>query len=751
MGKIQSFIQQFAKEPAPQVSTEIGTSTIGLMPSIFNEEFIDTDKVKVEDYKKMLDSDGTIQALYNTIVMPILGSNWTIEPDSDSPAAIEQSAWVEDALRKPPHKGGMSTPFDLVLAQAMRAVVEGYAGFEKVYEICEGKIVFKKIAWRDPNTITMRTDDRGGFNGLRQRAFIGSNYVDVRIPLERCWLYTYGKEFHNLKGRSAFTAAYVAYDKKRRLLYLAEQQAQSDALKLKIVKGKEGGGYDELEATTEAVDEVGFKATVGLPYGYDVDTLNNTNGMDLLPHIEFQNAEMARSVLAMFILLGTGSSSSGSWALSTDQSDFFIKALMSIRKSLENHITSYLIPDLYKFNFETPEFGTFKFEDITDSTIDLLKTTFVKLTEKDRLPESVIEGIVQKMADKLEIDVDLMEEAASGKEEPREDIAPPIAPPAPMPAQPVNNTRSFAATIQVDGWKRDMTQAEKKVNFAGIDNKLNSLEAETVKTIKPIYDALVADAMTKINKLIEAGQYDKLTEKNVFDENIRNQYVKAIKEAGLEAYIYGKNGASDEIEVKAPPTPKESKDYFRDNAVAIVDKQLADLLFKIQMAVSAGRRKDQLSKTDFSVGSVVATIAELFAAFYSDTVGLTGLATVSIGVNKGRKDVFNANAKDIYAYQYSALLDSATCPTCAKLDGKVLNEASYKKTEYDPPIHHNCRCIWVAIMADELDPPPITGFPEDGEIGQMLEPSLSRSTQEQIVELGRRAVQDEVDRLLAED
>lgn len=741
MGTFNRLISSFAKPPAPQTSIEIGTSTVGLLPSIFNDEFIDTSKVKVDDYKLMLDSDGTVQALYNTIVMPLLGSNWTIEADNDTPKAVEQSAWVEETLRTPPHKGGMSTPFDLVLAQALRAVVEGFAGFEKVYELADGKIVYKKIAWRDPTTITMYTDDRGGFNGFRQRAYIANSYSDVRIPLDRCFLYTYGKEFHNLKGRSAFTAAYAAYDKKRRLLYLAEQQAQSDALKLKIVKGAERGGQDELDATTAAVDEVGFKATVGLPYGYDVDTLNNTQSMDLLPLIEFQNAEMARSVLAMFILLGTGSKT-GSYSLSQDQSDFFVQALMSIRKSLEQHITAYLIPDLYLYNFETPEYGTFKFEDITDSTIDLLKQTFIKLTEKDRLPASVVEGVVQKMADKLEIDVDLMQEATDGIQEPAAPVEPPV-----MPAPPVQNTRDFATADTTGGWRRALTPTEMKVNFAAIDNKLNSLEAETERTIKPIYDALVADAMLKINKFVEAGQYDKIVEKTIFDENLKNQYVKALKEAGLEAYIYGKNGASDEIGVKAPATPKDSKDYFRDNAAAIVEKQLSDLIFKIQAEVGMARRKDQLSK--FAVGDVIAALTAMFAGFYKDNIGITAAASAAIGVNRGRKDVFAEYKNDIYAYQYSAILDSRTCPTCAELDGKVLDEKAYQRTSYDPPIHHGCRCLWVAILADELDPPPITGFPDN--TSKLLEPSLSTSQQEQIVELGRRAVQDEIDRLLAED
>lgn len=424
---------------------------------------------------------------------------------------------------------------------------------------------------------------------------------------------------------------------------------------------------------------------------------------------------------------------------------------MSIRRSLENHITSYLIPDLYKFNFANPEYGTFKFEDITDSTVDLLKQTFIKLTEKDRLPSAVIDGIVQKMADKLDIDIDVLEQAIGEPDENDQPTEPgyetddtgdsmPMSPPT------SNNTRRNMSLLSTDGWKRELTPAESKVNFTGIESKLNSLEGETVRAIKPIYDALVADATIKINKYLESGEYDKITEKNIFDENLKNQYIKVLKESGLEAYLYGKNGASDELDVKAPATPKESKDFFADNAKAIVEKQLSDLIFKIQAEVSAARRKDQLSTT-LAVGDIIAAITAVFISYYSDTIGVTATTAVSVGVNRGRKDVFNKYETDIYAYQYSAILDTATCPTCESLDGKVLDQASYKKTSYDPPIHFNCRCIWVAILKDEVDPPLITGFPDES---KLLEPSLSRITEEQIIELGRRAVQDEVDRLLAE-
>lgn len=700
-----------AKPTPPQTGVEVGTSANGILPSIFGDEFIDLSKVKVADFKKMLDTDGTVQALYNTIVMPILGSNWTIEPDEDSPEAVKQTEWVEDSLRTPPHKGGMSTPFDLVLAQALRAVVEGFSGFEKVLDIKDGRIVYRKIAWRDPTTLIIRTDDRGGFNGLKQRAFIADKYDEVIIPLERSFLYTYGKEFHNLKGRSAFTAAYSSYDKKRRLYYLAEQQAQSDALKIKVVKGREKANQGELDATVEAVDELGFKATVGLPHGYDIDALNQAGGLDLLPLIEHHNAEMARSVLAMFILLGTGSKT-GSYSLSQDQSDFFIQALMSVRKSLENHITSYLISDLYAYNYEKPVYGTFKFDDITDSTIELLKQVFIKLTEKDRLPQEVIDGVVQKVADKLDIDIDMLDKATKGNET------------EPTETPPVSENSKSKSSFSTDGWRRELTEAEKKVNFTAIDKKLNTLEAEYERQIRPIYDEITLKAKEKLNTYLEDGHYDKVTEKNLFDENLRNQYTKVIKESGLEAYLFGKTDASDELGVKIPSTPKESKNFFTDNAKSVSDKQFSDLIFKIQAEVTKGRRKDQLSKKELSVGDIIAKVTALFATFYEETVGITAAAIASIGVNRGRKDVFSEYSDDIAEYQYSAILDSKTCPICEDLDEKVVDEAEYKRTEFDPPIHHHCRCIWVAILDEELDKPAITGLPVAP--GGATSPSLSK-------------------------
>lgn len=735
---------ELAKKPEPKVSTiEIGTSAEGTTPSLLgnSDELYDFSKIKAADFKKMLDNDGTVQALYNTLTMPILGSNWSIEPDEDTPESRKQTEWVEESLRTPPHKGGMSTPFSLVIAQMMRAVLEGYAGFEKVLEIKDGKIVFRKIAWRDPSTLKFRTDGRGGFKGFKQSAYIDGNYADVIIPQQYAYCYTYGKEFSTLKGRSAFTAAYTSYDKKRRIAYFIEQQAQNDALKTKVVTGKENASQPELDATVDVVDELGFKATVGIPEGYKLELLEGTTNYDLMPYLDFLNAEMARSVLAMFILLGTGSKT-GSYSLSQDQSDFFIQALMSIRKSLEEHITSYIISDLYDYNFANPSYGTFKFEDLTDSTIDIIKQAFIKIIEKDHLPESVMNGIIQKMADKLDIDVDILKEAADGTDDSTDTKEKEVVEETP----PVSNNSTSLAT----GWRRELTPAEKKVNFTGIDAKANTLEAHFEREAKPIYTLIADGATAKLTKYLEDGAYDKVNEKNLIDENLRNQYIKLIKDTSLEAYIYGKNGAADEIERKAPATPKESKDFFREQSISVSDKQFADLVFQVQQEVQKGRRKDQLAKNaNLSVGEIIAKVAAVFATFFSDNIGLTAAATVVTAINLGRKDTFKAHSKDIASYQFSAILDTRTCAICKDLDGRVVGEDEYKRTEFDPPIHHRCRCIWVAILLEELDQPAITGFPVTP--GGVSSPSLSTKMDKKLEELAKEKVDKVVADMLSQE
>ena len=771
-----------ARQSKPKTDDEVGTSAAtanGAASLLFNGEVINTDKITVSDLVKMRQEDGTASALYNIMTLPIMANPFSIEADPEDVNGV-QAAFVKEALTRPSYKGGMSTPFSLVIADALRAVLEGYRLFEKVWTINEdGKLVYRKIASRDNSTLKILSDDRGGFNGVKQEAYIGGKFQTVIIPRDKCFLFTFGKEKNWLVGESAFRAAYYHYDKKHRLYYLAHQAVQQFAIAPKIGIAPPKATQDDVDAAVAALDELATNSSAALPNGWTMSTTPQGGRIDPLTLIDHHDAAMARSILAHFIMLGSGGST-GSWALSSDQSDMFILALRGLMDNLEEHITAYIVADLINYNFEVPHYPKFKFADLTTATTNIVKDTFSKVLDKNpgKVPDYVIEGVVQRMAELLEIEVpkdvpdtskvadttaiqsvagaidqtaeiakqalngaqigsllDVVNQIATGQlpfdtgrqtliaafpflsEAEIDKILSPVKDFTPKP-QLSRKSRHFLAD---ERWKRALTPAETKVNFSSLQKKFITLETEFEDAAKPIWDKIKADTLARVEKLLEAQDYTAIQDIEI---NYADEYRGAIVDSMMAAYNYAKVGAADEMDVKAPATPKETKDMITAQAQQTVDKQFAELKFEVVNAVTTAQRKAQLSTTvDLSITDVIGSIGTIIGTYYDSKIGITAGLLTTIGVNIGRDDVFKSNAKKISRYQYSALLDDATCAICEDLDGKVLDEQQYKDTVWSPPIHFNCRCIWVAILGDETDQPDITGFPD--EPGGTTEPSLS--------------------------
>lgn len=179
-----------------------------------------------------------------------------------------------------------------------------------------------------------------------------------------------------------------------------------------------------------------------------------------------------------------------------------------------------------------------------------------------------------------------------------------------------------------------------------------------------------------------------------------------------EAYEYAKKGAADELRAPSPATPRETALLIAQNARAVADKQMGDLLFIVKAEVLKEWRKSALSEsTNLGLSDLLGFLNAAFNDYFKNKIALTGGVIVSQAVNRARDDVFEGMHDRIAVYQYSALLDGS-CPICIDLDGMVLNYAQYRATKWIPPIHHWCRCIWVAILNEQAEIPAITGEPK---------------------------------------
>jgi 2'-5' RNA ligase len=414
---ILDIFKRRSKEPADKQSSKAGlTSEIGVAGDVvftgFKDEEARADKVSIENYRKMIDTDTTAEALFNIVTLPILATTHHINADKDDTDET-QANFTRKNLLEPPHKGGMDTPFSLFLDQLLLSTVDGFQLFEKVYKIEDGKYVYKKLANRDSVGITLKRSKDGGYGGAVQRVNYGGEYKDVTIAAYKTFLFTYGKSRSFLYGRSAFRSAYVKYDKKRRLEYLDSIAAQAYAITPKLLKRTESGalgkeGKSARNKALVALAKLGeVRPVASIPYGWDVEPLTSDGRMDMGASIERQNSEMARVFLAPFLLLGSQGKSSnvGSYALSADQSDMFMIALKGLMTKIEEHINQYLIADLIDLNFPDQHYPEFHFDDLTSDAVKAIKEAFMQLVKKDRVSNEMAEGIEKSMAGRLEIDL----------------------------------------------------------------------------------------------------------------------------------------------------------------------------------------------------------------------------------------------------------------------------------------------------------------------------------------------------------
>lgn len=703
------------------LSSEVGVAGEVVFTGMKDEE-ARTDRISIDNYIKMLDTDDTIQALYSILTLPIIATSYRINADEND-AGETQADLIRNNLLEPPHKGGMETPFDLFLLQLMRAFLEGFQLFERVYKVKDGKIIINRLAHRDSRTLTLKRDKTGGFGGAVQRVSYNGEYKDISIDAYKCFLFTYGKEHSYLYGRSAFKAAYVNYDKKRRLEYLDSISLQNDAIKAKYLTRTNAAEVDTKDAKSArnkalaALAKLGeTKPVAAIPYGYELNVIDS-NGRDAGPSIERQNAGMARSVLAQFILLGTqGKSNVGSFALSESSADIFKIALKGTMQNIENHINNYLIPDLIDYNFADPHYPEFHFDDLTSDVMKVMTDAFMKLVEKDRISDEMVKGIEDATASRLEIDRERIkkEMERQAKKEAKKNT------PDTPPQDPVVETNNLSEDMEQQWW-RPLTPAEKTIKLVDLNKRMNDMEANFIATISPILDDVI--------KNLHEDMIDKKPSDVVV--TLPKEYAGAILATLKTSYNYAKTGAADELKVNAPATTKEAIANMQELTNFIIEKQQDDLKNLIKAEILKERRTQHLAEndpeqTEPTYDFDLALAAALTAWVAAITAPLAS-SVVAHGVNSGRNDVFNAVSKEGDVFQYSAILDTKVCPTCKDLDSRVVDKNGYQATIWKPQIHFNCRCIWVLIqkLAEgkiDTDLPKVTGMP--AEAGGKTGPSL---------------------------
>lgn len=367
---------------------------------------------EAEDIDEMLGRDGRARAIEQVLTLPLRSAPLKITKGYRDSADAKAMDLVNKALYRPANAGGMSTSMNLIMAQMTGAIGRRRAFFEKVWKVDdEDQWVYDKVAWRPASTCTIvRDKDNGAFQGFKQTPIRWDDKPDgVWIKPKYAFVYLHGLHRNPIAGVSDLEIPLWCHKTKDKIRFLWYQYLEAQSLPKTMVKAKDQGSADKVARKLVGLRQGGV---VGIDMtGIDaVDTLESSGkGADqFLAALRFLDSESAESVLAGFMdLTGSASAGAGSFALSKDQTDFYLMSRKAVLAEMADCYNQYLIPDLIKWNLGTKvgipavEFGDISAQDAAVS-ISMLQSLAAAPTL--RLPTEFMGELTIAVAKILNLD-----------------------------------------------------------------------------------------------------------------------------------------------------------------------------------------------------------------------------------------------------------------------------------------------------------------------------------------------------------
>lgn len=362
----------------------------------------------VREMKDMLEVDSKAQTLESVLSLPIRQASYSIQQGRARKEVYDR---INHILTAPANNGGMTTPLNLIISQMCNAFVYKKSFFEKVWTEVDGGVGYKKIAWRPPGTCAIERDPQtGAFMGFRQMPIAMDDTDEKKFAPQRAFVYIHGTHRDPMEGVSDLTITQWCYKTKQKIRFLWYQFLEGQALPKTIVKSD-----DETEATAAAKKIIGLRSggVVGVSSRISVDPLESSGrgAAEFKSAMQWLDSEASSSVLAGFTDLGAAATSGiGSFALSKDQTDFFLMSEQAKSKEMQDYINQYLIADLVAYNFGPNEVSPrFEFgpisQDDAQAAISLLQATAQTPVNQSVLPQEFFDELTLRVAGFLELDV----------------------------------------------------------------------------------------------------------------------------------------------------------------------------------------------------------------------------------------------------------------------------------------------------------------------------------------------------------
>ena len=371
------------RQNTSRVGTELGVSNPRRIGTTLYEDFLPQlrGRKAAAVYEEMSQNDATIGSILYAVEQLVRQVPWNV--DSDNP---ETEQFLSDNLE------GLQHSWDDFIASALTEVVYGWAVFETVYKMQDGRLWWDKFGFRTQSSLhEWDLDDKGELEAFVQ---VTSTGATVAIPAAKLVHFRTNTEGGRPEGRSWLRRAYRAWHMKK---YVEDQTAigisrDMNGVPLARVPSEvlqAGPGDDEYDTIRNIVTGLKVDEQSGIMWPSDVDEdghllfdleLMSAQGRPKTNSLEFIRSlamDIASVMLAQFI--GLGRDAVGSRALAEPQQELFQTALGALLDSIEEQFHRQATERLLEAN--GLESGRIKHGEVRDMDLDSISNFILRVAQ----------------------------------------------------------------------------------------------------------------------------------------------------------------------------------------------------------------------------------------------------------------------------------------------------------------------------------------------------------------------------------
>ena len=713
------------------MTKELGAGGVSVIAGVLNDDehvraLQGLDGVRVFD--KMRRIDGEVAAVLASLQLPILAADMVVDRPEDEEIASKVTDEHIDFVRR---NLTQRTDFQTTMRHVLSSMWAGYAWFEKTYVVDEGKLWLSKLAPRMATTLwRWQVDETGDLVGIVQRVHKGAALVDIEIPRAKLALFSFGREANDWGGISALRSCYRNFLINDAVYKLDAIRIERFAVGVPVFSVPAEHTDDQIDLAKEMGKhwrgaEQSYVVLVG-DMGFEIASMSGSEAIDVLSTIKHHNEQIAKSVLAQFINLGT--TDSGSRSLGESMMEFFYDAVEGHAKSFAGQINTEVVWPLLDLNFAGQPRPEVRFENIGSVALPALADGLAKLQgfiTKDEDTESFLRrryGLPPKSTTPPEV--------VETEEEPDpENQIPPVVP---GPEEPVMSSHGHVR-LKATGFWRELTTAEGFVSLRQIDARLDDGRDAIVSALIDLREEIAEDLVGEIRRAWKDGPAG-FTEVSVPERTVQRAASAVLPELE-ELYDFGRQEVRRELGRQAKAKGREltskrgnvrTSTILRRQAVTLRDEGLtADEISEL-MAYRAGKLATRLSAKTMEAALAIAAgrwrtqggneptgedLNDIMEAVFSSVereAQLVANMSASEALNLGRDFEAQRLKEQIDVAIYSSVLDDNSCNACRAADGEEAQVGSEDYYDLTPPLNSSrlgpceggnaCRCIWVYVL-----------------------------------------------------